>query len=106
MYQPQHKILAEGNRNGILTGKAIGVVVADGVEGGNFDEVGEGAPSSVPELQGCGADIRPCLIGDGKWRNEGSPIVAEVVHGMRGGGRSSCPMMMNHEAKEAHQSGD
>jgi hypothetical protein len=64
------------------------VAVANGVEGGNFDSVGEGSPSSVPELQGSGADIRPCLINDGKRRNEGSPAASEVVHGMHGGGEA------------------
>jgi hypothetical protein len=64
------------------------VAVANGVEGGNFDSVGEGSPSSVPELQGSSADIRPCLIDDGKRRNEGSPAATKVIHGMHGGGEA------------------
>jgi hypothetical protein len=34
---PQHEELGEGGRNGVLTGEAVGVVAADGIEGGNFD---------------------------------------------------------------------
>jgi hypothetical protein len=37
LYMPQHEELGEGGRNGVLTGEAVGVVAADGIEGGNFD---------------------------------------------------------------------
>jgi hypothetical protein len=37
LYKPQYKELGEGGRSGVLTGEAVGVVVADDVEGGNFD---------------------------------------------------------------------
>jgi hypothetical protein len=40
-------------------------------------------------------DIRPCLIGVGKRKNEGSLAAAEVVPRMHGGGWSSCLMMTN-----------
>jgi hypothetical protein len=45
------------------------------------------------------ADTRPCLIGDGKHRSERSSTSTEVARGMRGGGRSSCPMVMKPGAK-------
>jgi hypothetical protein len=47
-------------------------------------------------------DIRPCLIADEKQQRVSSPASAKVIRGMRGGGRSSCPMMMNPGVKEAH----
>jgi hypothetical protein len=49
-------------------------------------------------------DIRPCLSGDKKQWIASSPVSTEVVRGMNGGGRSSCPMMTNPRAKEAHMS--
>jgi hypothetical protein len=49
-------------------------------------------------------DIRPCLSGDEKQQRASSPTSVEVIHRMSGGGRSSCPMMMNPGAKEAHRS--
>jgi hypothetical protein len=39
------------------TGEAVGAAAADGVEGGNGFNVGEGAPSSAFELHTSAADI-------------------------------------------------
>jgi hypothetical protein len=55
---------------GVLTGDAVGAAAADGVEGGNDFKVGEGAPSSAPDLHMSDTDIRPCLTGDKKQRSE------------------------------------
>jgi hypothetical protein len=77
------------------------VAVADGVVGENSGQVGEKVPSSVPELHMGSADIRLCLISDEKHRSESSPVSAEVTHGMHGGGRSSCLMIVKPGAKEA-----
>jgi hypothetical protein len=79
------------------------VAVADDVEGENSGYVGKGASSSVPELHMGSADIRSRLIGDQKHMSESTPVSAEVTRGMCSGGRSSCPIVMKPEAKEAHQ---
>jgi hypothetical protein len=47
------------------------------------------------------ADIRSCLIGDGKHRSESSLASAEVSRGMHGGDRSSCPMVVKPGVKGA-----
>jgi hypothetical protein len=51
---------------GVLIGEAVGGAAADDVKGGNDFKVGEGAPSSAPELHMSDANIRPCLTGDEK----------------------------------------
>jgi hypothetical protein len=50
LYEPRQQDLDEVARRGVLTGDAVGAAVADGVEGGNDFKVGEGGPSSAPEL--------------------------------------------------------
>jgi hypothetical protein len=60
----------------------------------------------VPELQGSSADIRLCLISDGKKWRESSPVMAEITRVICGGGRSSCPMMVKPRAKGALGSED
>jgi hypothetical protein len=66
LYKPRQQDLDEVARKGVLTGDAVRAAVADDVEGGNDFKVGEGAPSSAPELHMSDADSRPCLIGDEK----------------------------------------
>jgi hypothetical protein len=56
----------------------------------------------VPKLHESGVDIRPCLIGDEKQWRASLPASVEVICGMRGEGRSSCPMLTNPGVKEAH----
>jgi hypothetical protein len=77
------------------------VVAADGIEGENFGQVGEEVPSSVSELHMGSTDIRLRLIGGRERRSESSLVSAEVARGMRGGHRSSCPMIAKPRAKEA-----
>jgi hypothetical protein len=77
------------------------VAAADSVVNENSGQVREEVPSSVPELHIGSADIRLCLIDDGKHMSESSLASAEVIHGMSGGGRSSCPMSTKPGAKEA-----
>jgi hypothetical protein len=69
--------------------------------GENFGQVREEVPSSIPELHMGSVDIRLSLIGDKKHRSKSSPASVEVVHGMSGGGRSSCLMIVKSRAKEA-----
>jgi hypothetical protein len=47
-------------------------------------------------------DIRPCRSSDEKQQRVSSPASEEKFHGMSGGGRSSCPMLMNLGSIEAH----
>jgi hypothetical protein len=71
--------------------------------GENFGHVGEEVPSSVPELHMGSVDITLCLIGDGKHRSESWLALVEVAHGIRGGGQSSCMMIVKPRAKEARR---
>jgi hypothetical protein len=91
---------------GVLTDDAVGAAAADGVEGGNDFKVGEGAPSSTPELHMSDTDIRPCLISDEKQRSESSPVEAKVSRMICGGGRGSGPMIPKPRAKAAQGSVD
>jgi hypothetical protein len=91
----------ERGQREVLTGKAVGVVAADGVVGENSSHLGEEVSSSVPKLHMGSTDIRQCLIGDRKHRSESSLASMEVTRGMRGGGQSSCPMIAKPRAKEA-----
>jgi hypothetical protein len=75
--------------------------VAEDIVGENSLKVMEEVPSSVPELHMGSADIRLCLIGDRKHGSESSPASVEFTHGMRGGGQSSCLMIVKPRAKEA-----
>jgi hypothetical protein len=91
---------------GVLTGDAAGAATADDVEGGNDFKVGEGAPSSAPELHMSDADIRPCLTGDEKRRSESSPTAVEVARVIHGGGQGSEPMIPKPRTKGAQGSED
>jgi hypothetical protein len=86
---------------GVLTDEAVGAVATECGDGGNDSKVREDVPSSDPELHTSSMDIRLGLTGDEKQENELSLVVAEVAHMIRGGGRRSCPMMMNPEANRA-----
>jgi hypothetical protein len=77
------------------------VVAVDDIVGENSGHAGEEVPSSVPELHKGSADIRLCLISDRKHMSRSSPVSVEITRGMRGGGWSSCLMIVKLGAKEA-----
>jgi hypothetical protein len=87
-YKPQHGDLGERGQSKVFSDEVVGVAAADGILGENSGQDGEEVPSLVPELHMGSADIRLCLIDDGKHRSESSLASAEVVHGMSGGGRA------------------
>jgi hypothetical protein len=97
------KLQGDRGRREVLTGETVGVAAAVYVVGENSINVGEEVPSSVPELHMASADIRLCLIGDGKHRSESSPALADFTHRMRGGGWSSCSMIVKPGLKEARR---
>jgi hypothetical protein len=106
LYEPRQQDLDEVAGSVVLTSEVVEAAAADDVEGGKNSKVGEGAPSSAPELHMSDADIRPCLINDEKWRSESSPAVAEVTRVIRNGGRGSGPMILKPRAKGAQGSED
>jgi hypothetical protein len=89
---------------GAFPDDAVGGAAAHNVEGGNDFKVGEGAPSSTPELHMSDVGIRPCLTRDEKRRSESSPMAEKVTRKIRGGGRGSGPMILKPRAKGAQGS--
>jgi hypothetical protein len=47
-YMPLHQAQAEVAKKRVLTSKAVGAMVTDGVNGGNGIQGGEGLPNLVP----------------------------------------------------------